>query len=136
VQRSLLVLNHAVLNNNKGGPARPPRYGLRVRCGLCHGTREVGQLLKPHVESKLPLSSLKHARKKGNGGGHPLGGLSFYSRIRCELPRATSVCGYLVSYYTSITPTSRLPSSNSSKYAGSASDGSTGCVSQMVSTEV
>jgi hypothetical protein len=96
----------------------------------------VGQLLKPHVESKLPLSSLKHARKKGNGGGHPLGGLSFYSRIRCELPRATSVCGYLVSYYTSITPTSRLPSSNSSKYAGSASDGSTGCVSQMVSTEV
>ena len=46
-----------------------------------------------HVESKLPLSSLKHARKKGkkgNGGGHPLGGLSFYSRIRCELPRATT----------------------------------------------
>jgi hypothetical protein len=92
VQRSLLVLNHAVLNNNKGGPARPPRYGLRVRCGLCHGTREVGQLLKPHVESKLPLSSLKHARKKGNGGGHPLGGLSFYSRIRCELHHELQVC--------------------------------------------
>ena len=33
-----------------------------------------------HVESKLPLSSLKHARKKGNAGpsaAHPLGGLSY-----------------------------------------------------------
>ena len=97
MQRSLLVLNHGI---TRGGSQQQQRWArapaplaLRVRCGLCHGTREVGQLLKPHVESKLPLSSLKHARKKGkkgNGGGHPLGGLSFYSRIRCELPRATT----------------------------------------------
>jgi len=33
-----------------------------------------GEITEPHVESKLPLSSLKHARKKGNEatGGPPV----------------------------------------------------------------
>ena len=49
----------------------PARDSLET---LSSGTGAGGEITEPHVESKLPLSSLKHARKKGNEatGGPPV----------------------------------------------------------------
>ena len=61
----------AVLNiTTKVGPRARPVSVTRFT-GVVYVTRDTGggAITEPHVESKLPLSSLKHARKKGNGGG-------------------------------------------------------------------
>ena len=41
------------------------------------------ELLLVLIKKVGSLSSLKHGRKKGNGGGHPLGGLSSYLFLIC-----------------------------------------------------